>query len=426
MIVGGGIVGATLACALAEQTPLSIAVIENKSSYSPWQASQLDARVSAVTLASKRIFEGLHIWEDLCAKRVSPFNQILVWDDVSSSSSSSSSSLSSSSPAQHAAPVLHFDSADIRESVLGYIIENNAILTTLHERMQQFTRITYFTGTNLQSMQREDCHIQFKTANGDIITTPLAVAADGANSWLRQQCQFNLKVAAYEQHAIVTHIETEKAHDKIARQVFLPSGPLAYLPLSQSNQCSLVWSLPNAQVQSVLSLDEDAFKSHLAAAASPFGLGEVVNCSPRFNFPLLKQHTDRYIQNGVVLVGDAAHTVHPLAGLGLNMGLLDAACLTQVVSEAVEKKHTNYAATSVLRRYERWRKADNATLLIGIDLLKRVFADNHTVIKLARSFGLQTTHRWQFLRNYLMRFAVGNRNHLPELACKRYTHHPYS
>lgn len=397
VIVGGGIVGASLACALAQCTPLSIAIIEAKSrTFMPFLTTDYHHRVSAITLASRRIFQHLKIWDAMCDKRISPFTQIKVWDGETNGE-------------------IQFCSEDITEPMLGYIIENNVIELALQEKInQQREQIAWLAPLKLMSVAEDEKQIEFRTADGEIIVAKLAIAADGAQSWLREQLKFTVKSHDYEQQAIVASVETTLPHGKIARQVFLNSGPLAFLPLADENISSIVWSLASSDAQQLLAMDDRGFKLKLSEKFS-YRLGDVVNCSKRFAFPLQKLQTDGYIKPRVALVGDAAHTVHPLAGLGFNMGLLDAACLVEVITRAL-KLRRDFAALDTLRRYERWRKADNFTLMAGIDMIKQLFASDKKTVQLARSFGLNTTNRLAILRNFLTRFAVGNRSGLPTLA----------
>lgn len=397
VIVGGGIVGTSLASALAQFTPLSIALIEaNNKTSAIWQKAQYDHRVSAITLASKRIFQHLKIWDAMCERRVSPFSQIKVWDGIRNGE-------------------ICFRAEDIAEAELGYIIENNLIKSLLEEKIKEQSRkVTYLKPVQLISAKEEEEKIVFKTRDDEIIFAKLAIAADGTNSWLREQFKFKHKCHDYDQHAIVATVETTLPHETIARQVFLESGPLAFLPLACDKLSSIVWSLPTKTAKDLFALEEKEFKLALAKAFS-YRLGDIVDVSKRYMFPLQKKESEQYVKPRVVLVGDAAHTVHPLAGLGFNMGLLDVACLTQVIVEALQRRQ-DFAAYPLLRRYERWRKADNFAVIAGIDIIKNLFASDKRSFQLVRSFGLNTTNRFRILRNFFARFAVGNRRGLPQLA----------
>jgi 2-octaprenylphenol hydroxylase len=196
--------------------------------------------------------------------------------------------------------------------------------------------------------------------------------------------------------------------------VFLETGPLAFLPLANTHDSSIVWSLPTNLANELILLDDEAFKEKLAQAFS-HALGKVVEIEKRYVFPLRKQQAKCYVQPHIALVGDAAHTIHPLAGQGVNMGLLDAASLAQVISDAVHHRR-DFASYATLRRYERWRKADNLTMFNGVDAIKQMFASDKKMIQSLRSQGLNVTNQWRWLKNSFMRHACGDRDGLPKIA----------
>jgi 2-octaprenylphenol hydroxylase len=395
IIVGGGMVGMTIACALARQTSLSICIIEASDKQPDWHAEKYYPRVSAIALSSVRIFKSLDVWQSICEKRISPFVGIQVWDGLGKGE-------------------ISFNSADIAESVLGYIIENDVIQSSLHEKIKQSAQIDLMTGAKLEYFEQSNEQVKLTFADGNIVQGKLAIAADGASSWLRQQADIEIKRNSYKQRAIVTTVKTMLPHRCIARQVFLESGPLAFLPLQEAHTSSIVWSLPDAEAEKILALDDDAFMQQLTEAFA-YKLGEVIQIQKRFAFPLQKQHATTYFNNRVVLAGDAAHTVHPLAGQGVNMGLLDAASLVDVLVDAANKNR-DIAARHILRRYERWRKADNAWMLTGVDVIKNLFASDKHTIQAIRSHGLSITNDLPIIRNVFTAHAVGDRGGLPTLA----------
>jgi 2-octaprenylphenol hydroxylase len=395
IIVGGGMVGLTLASVLAEQTALSIAVLEAKNQTFTFSPQHYSHRVSAITLSSQRIFEFLQIWRNIQKKRVSPFTQIDVWDAQTSGE-------------------IQFRSQDIAESLLGYIIENNIIQEVLEEKIKQFAQVEYISPVTLKAFSQTENGVQLVLDDDRLLQAKLAVAADGANSWLRSKAGIQVERYDYEQEAIVATVTTERAHEQIARQVFLETGPLAHLPLAMDHLSSIVWSLPSKQAKELLALDENHFGQKLGQAFS-HRLGNILEVKERYLFPLYKQKAHAYVSSRVVLVGDAAHTIHPLAGQGVNMGLLDAASLAQVIVDAI-KERRDIANHAVLRRYERWRKADNLFLLAGVDAIKHLFASKHKSIELIRSFGLNATNRTQWIKNLFTRHAVGDRDGLPHIA----------
>jgi len=388
-IIGAGIVGLTTACALAQKTRLSIVVIDTKPITPTWSAATYHSRVSAIALSSKRIFQNLGVWQSIKEKRVSAFDAINVWD-------------------QSTKATIDFRAAEVAEARLGYIIENNAMQDALLERLQQFPQISIHTG---------DSTLSSRAASGSgssAFSASLTIGADGANSWVRQQANIRLNTEDYGHDAIVATVRTTLPHDKTARQVFLATGPLAFLPLQEADLSSIVWSMPPEDAQKILALDDDEFKTALTSAFANT-LGDVIEVSKRFSFPLKKRRAERYIADRIALVGDAAHTVHPLAGQGLNVGLLDAAALVDVIVDAI-KHNRDIGALHTLRRYERWRKGENALMLNGVDAIKTVFCTNKQITKALRSFGLNMTNQLPILKNLFTRHAVGSGEGLPLLA----------
>lgn len=395
VIIGGGMVGATVACALSQRTSLSIAILEAHPDAHPWDASQYHHRVSAISLSSQRIFSAINSWAPILQKRVSPFTKMAVWDAASTAA-------------------IHFDSRDIATSQLGFIIENNAIQTSLMDALSACSNVNLIAPVALKSYENHADFVEFDTENHGKIRAKLAIAADGAHSWLREKAGISITKKDYAQSAIVTTVTTELPHEKTARQVFLSSGPLAFLPLNEAHESSIVWALPTEEAENMLALEDELFKTALANAFDN-RLGKITSIQKRHVFPLSQQQANSYIAPRVALVGDAAHTMHPLAGQGVNVGLLDAASLVDVITNAVNQRR-DFASHATLRRYERWRKADNALMLNGIDVIKSVFANDKPIIKSARSVGLQLTESIQPLKNLFIRYAMGERGDLPFLA----------
>lgn len=391
IIVGGGMTGLALACMLAAKTSLTIAVLESQAESPRWSASHYHHRVSAIALSSQRILQSLQAWDDIAQQRVSPFKKILVWDAAKQGE-------------------ILFDSHEIAEPLLGHIIENNLIQSTLESRVRQYPNIEIIAPIKLEKF----IDGQLISDCGRIFTGKLVVAADGANSWLRKQANINIEKFDYQQNAIVATVHTELPHGEIARQVFLESGPLAFLPLQEKSTSSIVWSLPTDKAKQFMSMEVQDFQHELAKAFD-YRLGDVLKVEQRYIFPLSRQRTKQYVKPGIALIGDAAHTVHPLAGQGVNMGLLDAASLADIVLDAI-KNNRDFSSYASLRRYERWRKADNLTMHAGVDMIKNLFASEKKSIQTLRSLGLNTTNRMKWIKNCFVRHAVGEREGLPTCA----------
>ena len=395
IITGAGIVGLTLACALAQQTSLSILILEAQPNVPTWSAQAYHHRVSAIALSSQRIFQSLNVWDVIQQKRVSPFIAMQVWDAAQQGE-------------------IHFDSRDIAQTELGFIVENNLIQHALWEKIKTYPQIQLIAPVQLSHLQVNENDVVLTTTDQQHFSARLAIAADGAQSWLRSAAGIPLQTKAYGQQAIVAEVTTAEPHAQTARQVFLPSGPLAFLPLQPERVSSIVWSAQAEDATRLLALDEQAFTHELTQAFSS-RLGAVESTGRRFAFPLQKQQAQHYVTTRIALAGDAAHTVHPLAGQGVNMGLLDAASLAEVIADAVAARR-DFSSGVVLRRYERWRRADNLTMAGGIDLLKNLFASDKAAVQSLRSFGMSAVNQTRFLKNIFSRHAVGERKGLPRMA----------
>lgn len=395
IIIGSGTVGSTAALALAKQTTLKIALIDAQLINHEWHPDHQDHRVSAISQASYQIFQNLKAWEKILTKRTSPYQEMRVWEESGKSK-------------------IDFTSADVNVRQLGFIIEDCVVRTSLYECLRTQNNVDFLHPLKLLSLQSQPDHIELHTADKQIFTTKLLIAADGANSWVRDQINIPLKTWDYEHTAIVATVKTAQSHQATAWQRFLTTGPLAFLPLSDSHSSSIVWSTTPTHAQELLQLDEANFKTALTAAFAN-QLGPVTEVGKRYHFPLQMRHAKHYVQNRIALIGDAAHTIHPLAGQGVNMGLLDAACLVEVIVEAIAKQR-DFASLPTLRRYERWRKGDNLAMLAGVEVLKKLFMSDKPSVITLRDFGVNLTNKTAFLKNFFINHALGKRGDLPKLA----------
>ena len=386
IIVGGGMVGASLACGLAEEAEqLKIAVIDANKPSLDWDKDSYDMRVSAITRASQNIFKNIGVWDKIVAQRVSPYHDMFVWDAGSEGE-------------------IHFDSADMGEADLGHIIENRIIVKALHQRIQELPQISLYCPAKLESIEfnqdKTSLHLTDKTE----LSANLVVGADGTRSWIRQQADIAVKGWDFDQAALVTTVKTEKYHQDTAWQRFLNTGPLAFLPLTEGYS-SIVWSTSPSEAQRLTEISEAEFASELEQAFES-KLGKIESVAGRAVFPLRLFETLNYVKPRLALVGDAAHTIHPLAGQGVNLGLADVASLMTVVVDALNAKK-DIGELKVLRRYERWRRADNRSMLVAMDGLKRLFGSELSVVKNLRSFGLNLTNKITPLKNLIMQQAMG-------------------
>ncbi len=393
IIVGGGMVGATLAVALAEDPDLSIAIIEAQLPATLGENDLPDLRVSALTRASEALLKNLAIWQYLVASRICAFTDMKVWETQRST--------------------VHFESADIGEPWLGHIVENRNIQQACIARCAELSNIEVITPAKPYSLTDTSLELE----NGHTLTADLIVAADGAHSKLRDWMNIASKGWDYQQTAVVCTVTTQQAHRNTARQLFLAGGPLAFLPLADPHQCSIVWSNSIQAAKLLCQLDDEAFKESLSKAFENT-LGKITDVSVRASFPLALRHARDYVKPGFALVGDAAHTIHPLAGQGVNIGLLDAATLAEIVIEAHQKSR-NIASLHTLNKYQRRRKGDNITIQMTMDVFKRIFGSELMPIRWARQFGLQTVNNSELLKKLLMRQASGFRFANPKLTHPR-------
>ncbi|CAH9016164.1 UbiH/UbiF/VisC/COQ6 family ubiquinone biosynthesis hydroxylase [Candidatus Nitrosacidococcus sp. I8] len=400
LIVGAGMVGACLALVLSQsEKKYRIALIEaHPPKLNTLLSEEYDLRVSAITRASENIFRNMHVWEEIEAKRVSIFRKMHVWNKARIGE-------------------IHFDSAEIGESHLGYIIENKLIQSTLLEACKNQENIDFYMPGNLQGIIQKDEKISLQLEEGPCLKGSLIVGADGAQSKVRELAGISIQNQDYLQKGLVGTIYTEKSHDETAWQRFLPDGGiLAFLPLKNLHQCSIVWSTASEEADRLETLDDSDFAMALGTAFE-YRLGATKIISNRTTFPLCRQQTKTYIQPHIALIGDAAHTIHPLAGQGVNLGLLDAVVLAQVLSDQKNKEIGDFLT---LRRFERWRKGDSFATQLAIDSLKNLFNNSLLPIRIVRNLGLSATDKATLIKNLILRYASGLKGDLPILAQSKF------
>ncbi|CAM4234097.1 FAD-dependent monooxygenase [Pseudoalteromonas byunsanensis] len=381
-IVGGGAIGLTLALGLAK-AGITVQIID--SSVEPQPLGELFAnRVSAISLASQTLFERLGVWQDISALRASPYTHMDVRD-------------------QDSFGKIAFNSGELDLPELGHIIENDAIRYALYNKLKQFDNVSLAFNTRYQSIHQTDRDVLVTLESGTPVMAKLLVACDGANSAIRTQFKMPMTFWDYDHHAIVATVKTQLPHEATARQVFLPTGPLAFLPLHDDYHHSIVWSTSPQEAERLMALsEEDLNKSLNVAIDGQCGLCEVA--PDRAVFPLRMRYAKQWLNNKVVLMGDAAHTIHPLAGLGMNLGLKDAELLIDLLSA---EQGSEFATHRTLREYERARKLDAQKHIAMMQGLKELFEGAHPLKKLVRGVGLSMVDKLGPLKQLFAKQAVG-------------------
>ena len=393
-IVGAGIAGSALAAALTGHG-LSIALVEarvlpaGRSEPAPG-LDGFDARVSALTPRSQAFLERLGAWAGVTAVRACPYRHMTVWDAEGTGA-------------------IEFDVDEVGAPALGTIVENRVLVEALVERFRGAADVTVRAPERVDRVVREGSQVVLALAGGDTLRSKLVVAADGALSPLREALGFRTREWDYGHRAIVATVQLERPHAATAWQRFLPTGPLALLPLPDgedgSHRCSIVWSIEEAQAEELLALDEAGFCAALGAA-SEHRLGAVLASTRRLAFPLRQRHAVDYIAPGVALVADAAHTIHPLAGQGINLGLADVEVLAAEVLRAAERG-LDPGRLDVLRRYQRERKGDNLLMMAAMEGFKRLFGARALPVRWLRNSGLRLVDGAVPLKRELIRQAMG-------------------
>ncbi|MGB2287602.1 MAG: UbiH/UbiF/VisC/COQ6 family ubiquinone biosynthesis hydroxylase, partial [Porticoccaceae bacterium] len=341
------------------------------------------------TEKSRLLLERCGLWQAVVDKRTSPYLAMDVWDAEGTGR-------------------IEFDCDNIHQPNLGHIVENAVLVDCLLTEVERLPNVDFYCPVKIASYLADDDHATVELVDGNRLETRLLVAADGANSKIRQHFQFSTKEWDYGHQAIVTTITTERPHQQIARQRFMPTGPLALLPLNNQgdlHQCSIVWSQETQEANHLMALDDQQFCLRLAAA-SEYCLGQVTDVEQRFVIALRQRHAIDYAIHRVALLGDAAHSIHPLAGQGANLGFADVEVLVDEVSRALTRG-VDIGDISVLRRYQRRRKPDNLATMAAMEGFKRLFAADQLPLRLLRNLGMSTLNQQAAIKNALIKRAMG-------------------
>lgn len=400
-IVGGGMVGLALAAALKE-TDLRIAVIESQQP-EPELGALPDVRVSALSRSSEILLRNIGAWDGIISRRAAPYQAMEVWE-------------------QDSFARIEFDATQLAQPDLGHIVENRVIQLALLEKVTQQANVSMFMPAKCQTLAVGESEAWLTLDDGQALTAKLVVGADGANSWVRQQQDIPLTHWDYGHSAVVANVVTEDEHQRVARQIFTAQGPLAFLPLNDSKMSSIVWSTDPNRAQRLVEMSDTEFNKQLMVEFDGrLGLCEVQG--ERFAFPLKMRYARDFVAERIALVGDAAHTIHPLAGQGVNLGLLDAASLAQEIVE-IWQCGEDIGRKRNLRAYERWRKAEAAKMIAAMQGFKDLFAGDNPAKKLVRGIGMSLLGQLPGAKDELMKRALGLKGNLPELAKRARTLQP--
>lgn len=400
IIAGGGLAGATLAALLGRQG-IQCIVLEAREAppASIDTETGFDPRTLAITAASANILQHAGAWALLPPERIGHFRRMQVWDAQGSGA-------------------IEFDSADLCEATLGYIVEQSVLESALQQSCAELTQCTLLTGTRVNGFNLQGDTVTVSLDDGRRLTTRLLVAADGASSNVRQLAGITWQRHDYRQQAVAGVAETALPHEDTARQRFLAGGPLAFLPMAAANRCGFVWSTATDHAAELLAMDENTF-NHALSDAFAGRLGQVAKSFARTGFPLQHAQAGQYCRPRLALIGDAAHVIHPLAGQGANMGLLDAAVLAQLVLKEAGRNR-DPGAFPVLRRYERWRKGDNYLMLKVLQGMNSLFASRSGLVRTLRNSGLDLTDMLFPIKHSIMRHAMGLSGDMPDFARRAY------
>jgi 2-octaprenyl-6-methoxyphenol hydroxylase len=395
VIIGGGIVGLTLANALAP-TGVKITILEQ---FDPakLQEKKFDGRVLALAQDTRKVFEHLGVWNKIAVPEKTDFfddhmtagdiNEIRIVDDKS--------------------PLfLHFDSEEVSDEPLGHVVEIRFIRRALYNSLSKFKNVNVIAPAEIESVKYHKHHVVVKTTDNLTIKAQLLLGADGRPSAVRKHAGIHTTKVEYEQTAITCVVKHEKHHGNTAIENFLPAGPFAILPMGSGHHSSIVWTEDKDLAPLYMDMDEAEFMQHLKARFSDY-LGDVELASKRWSYPLSLVFADTYISHRMCLVGDAAHGIHPISGQGFNLGIRDVTLLAELIAET-HRLGLDIGSMGMLKKYERVRKSDNMKMIAATDALNRLFSNHVTPMRAARRLGLKMVQHQPSLKKMFMKHAMGH------------------
>ncbi len=399
LIIGGGLTGLAAAAALSQERkgPAFRVALIDAGDPAKQRDAAFDGRASAITATSKRMFKALGVWTDLAAD-AQPMDKIVVTD--------------SRLDAAARPALLQFDVGDFPGEPSAYMIENRHLYGALYDHLVARGNIEILAGARATQFEFETAQASVHLEDGNTRAAPLIAAADGRGSPLREAAGIETVNWAYPQSGIVTTVEHAKPHQGRAEENFLPAGPFAILPL-KGNRSSLVWTEESQIADRIMQLDDEGFRLELVRR---FGnhLGEVSPVGPRFSYPLSMHVARSYVAPRLALLGDAAHGIHPIAGLGFNLALRDVAALCDVL-QTQARLGLDIGSEAVLEQYEAWRRFDNLKVALLSDGLNRLFSNDNQALRAARDLGITVVNQLNPLKRFFMREAAGLNERLPRL-----------
>ncbi|MGO2879391.1 MAG: UbiH/UbiF/VisC/COQ6 family ubiquinone biosynthesis hydroxylase [Halomonas sp.] len=397
IVVGAGMVGTALTALLA-QAGMHVALVEARHEPQRWEAVNKTLptpRVSALTPVSQRLLTHLDVWPAMAECRVTPYRYMQVWDAEGSGE-------------------IKFSADEAGVPVLGHIVENAITQAALNDAVLDHPRVEHFFGCRVQALQTSATGRWLVLDDARKLHAPLLVAADGARSTLRELADIEITSDDMGQEAVVTTVKCAHVHGSTARQAFTQSGPLAFLPITledDARYCSIVWSTTPEHALALSHFTPDELGKALGEAFG-YRLGEVEVCDRAYRFPLVQRHARQYVLPHFALIGDAAHSIHPLAGQGVNLGLMDAAVLAEEVVSAW-KRGAPWGELTTLKRYERRRRLDNSAMLGLMKGFRELFGTQMPLFTLARNLGMSGMNQLSPVKRSVMRQATGERGRLP-------------
>lgn len=405
VIVGAGMVGSAIACRLG-QAGFSVAVLDRAEPQGFATDQMPDLRVSALSPSSLSLLKQVKAWSNIEAMRYAPYQRMAVWEKLNNPLTGE--------PIITSINRTEFHADELNEPFLGVIVENRVTQLALHQRIAELPSVDLILDAEITQMATEP-HVAVALADGRLLTGELLVGADGANSIVKRWAEIETEEKPYEQHALVATVEYQGCQQDITWQGFTATGPEAFLPLPDidgKHYGSLVWyNLPET-IDGLKQLPDDAFMKKLQRSF-PEELPELTKVLSRGSFPLVRRHAQSYYGDRLVIAGDAAHTINPLAGQGVNLGFQDVETLTRLLIQTRDKQQDFWSA-DVLAKYQQIRRPQNAMMMRVMDLFYHTFSNDVLPLKVARTVGLTVASRFTFGQKMVMKYAMGLANVWPE------------